>query len=549
MKTLNFLLLAFILPFSSYTQDQFQFDWTIQTGSPDYDYLYDMDTDAAGNAYFFLYTPWSECHIADSIFYGYGLYVTKLNTEGFLDWTSYISCTSNIAPKNLRATPEGEVYLLGVFNDVANFGSITLVDTSAALVHFLAKLNTDGSFAWAEIVYPSPDFMAYDMEIDAEENIYVTGINPGYYMIIGADTIFGDHGGWKMPLIQFDSVGNPVWGIMTDNNSLARGTHLDFDPDGNIIIAGDFHGLKLYYGQDSVVPVLTDDILLASITPGVGFNWLKLTGYDGNYYSRKMLVDTSGDIYVTGKMEGDFYFTTDTINIPGFYEQFGLLNFSPEGEFDWHLASISGQNYNAHAEGHDICLDQNGNLFVTGIFNQVIEISDFTLVANPPNLYFYNFLIQVNPKGRVLMTETIYGKTYYDDYTERKVRYCGDYLYYSGSFEFTGVIGNEQFTSYGFIDNFISKIDLLYVSIPEPGPAINDQINIYSSSGRIFINNLSEEKNYKIEVLNLIGQLVYQSEVRGAKESSFSPDQVDGIYLVSVKHAEDMFVRKILFMR
>jgi len=200
-------------------------------------------------------------------------------------------------------------------------------------------------------------------------------------------------------------------------------------------------------------------------------------------------------------------------------------------------------------EAISAALDQNGNLFVTGIFNQVIEISDFTLVANPPNLYFYNFLIQVNPKGRVLMAETIYGKTYYDDYTERKVRYCGDYLYYSGSFEYTGVIGNEQFTSYGFIDNFISKIDLLYVTIPEPATLASDPINIYCHSGRIFISNLSEEKNYKIEVLNLTGQVVYQSEVRGTQESSFSMNQVDGIYLVSVKNAEDMFVRKILFKK
>jgi hypothetical protein len=523
-----------ILRFTVQAQDQFQFEWTVQTGSPDYDYLYDMDTDAVGNAYFFLYTPWSECHIADSLFYGYGLYITKLDPEGTMVWTSYISCTSNIAPKNLRATPEGEVYLLGVFNETANFGPFTLIDTSLSFVHFLAKLYTDGSFAWAEIVYPSPDFVALDMEIDSDENIYVTGYNPGYYMIIGADTIFGDHGGYKMPLIQFDSIGNPVWGIMTDNSALARGTGLDLDPEGNIIIAGDFKGLKLYFGQDSIVPDQSEDMLLASIKPGVGFNWVKLWGYDGSLYLYDMAVDTAGDIYVTGKMKGDFFFSEDTINIPDFYEQFGLFRFSPEGEFDWHLASTSAENYYANANGHDICLDDQGNLFFSGIFNQVIEIGDFTLATSPPNLNYDNFLIQVSPKGRVLMAESIYGKTYSEDYTERKVDYCGDYLYYSGSFESTGVIGNEQFTSYGLIDNFISKIDLLYVKVPDPGSKNLININIYSHSGRIFINNLSENKNYKLEVLNLAGLIVYEQELQGSQEYSFSLDQSDGIYLVSI---------------
>jgi hypothetical protein len=211
-----------------------------------------------------------------------------------------------------------------------------------------------------------------------------------------------------------------------------------------------------------------------------------------------------------------------------------LFRFSPEGEFDWHLASTSAENYYANANGHDICLDDQGNLFFSGIFNQVIEIGDFTLATSPPNLNYDNFLIQVSPKGRVLMAESIYGKTYSEDYTERKVDYCGDYLYYSGSFESTGVIGNEQFTSYGLIDNFISKIDLLYVKVPDPGSKNLININIYSHSGRIFINNLSENKNYKLEVLNLAGLIVYEQELQGSQEYSFSLDQSDGIYLVSI---------------
>jgi hypothetical protein len=336
---------------------------------------------------------------------------------------------------------------------------------------------------------------------------------------------------------------------MTDNSSLARGTGLDIDPDGNIIIAGDFNGLKLYYGQDSIVPVLPEDLLLASITPGVGFNWIKLWGYDGSLYLYDMLLDTAGDIYVCGKIHGDFYFSSDTINVPDFFEQSGLFNFSPEGEFEWHLASTSGQNYDAGANGHNICLDNSGNLFLTGIFNRVIKFGDFTLIANPPSFNDYNFLIQVSPKGRVLMAETIYGKTYFDDYAERKVIYCGDYLYYSGSFEYTGEIGNEQFTSYGLIDNFISKINLLYVSVPEPGLQSQDEINIYSHSSRIFINNLSEEKKYKIEVLNLAGQVVSDNEIIGLQEYSFSLNTSDGIYLVSITDGLEKQSGKILLRK
>jgi hypothetical protein len=386
------------------------------------------------------------------------------------------------------------------------------------------------------------------MEIDQDENIFITGINPGYYMLIGNDTIWGEKGGWKMPLIQCDSIGHPIWGIMTDNQSMARGMDLDIDPSGNIIIAGDFLGLKLFYGQDSIVPDNQRNLLLASITPGVGFNWLKLSGYEGTFFSYKMLVDTIGDIYVTGKMEGDFFFSTDTINIPAFYEQFGLFNFSPEGDFDWFIASTPSSNYNSWAEGHDICIDHDRNLYISGMFNQVIEIGDFTLVANPPNLYQYNFIIQVNPKGRVLMAESFYGKTYYDDYSQRKVSFCGDYLYYSGSFEGIGTFGNDQLTSYGFIDSFISKIDLLYTTVPETPPEGQTDPGIYSHYGKINIRKLEEEKAYVVEILNLAGQLVYHSEIKGVTETSFCLNQVDGLYLVSIQSGWERRTAKILLI-
>ena len=546
MKILIILLFSLMIPWPVLTQSQFDFDWTVQSGSPDYDYVLNMDKDSSGNAYFFLESRWSECHIADSLVNGNGLYIAKFNDQGDLVRTSYISCTSIIGARTLRATPEGDIYLMGLFNDTANFGSITLVDTSELNVTFLARLNPEGNFNWAEIVYPSPDFIPYDMEIDSEENIFITGVNPGYYMIIGNDTIFGELGGWKLPLIQYDSSGTPVWGIMTDNSLMARGYDLSVDPAGNIVIAGSFMGLKLFFGEDSVITQSSKNLLLTSITPGIGFNWLKIYPYDGEMYVNKMLVNPDGEIFTSGFFHGEILFSTDTVNIPAFHEQLTLFGFSPEGDYNWHLESVPVQDYGTRASGDDMCFDDEGNIFVAGKFSTIIDVGDFRLVADPPNLYAYNLLLQVNNKGRVLLAESIYGRTYAEDYAARKVCYHDGFLYYSGSFEYSGYIGNEYFSSYGLIDHFLSKIDLLYVDIPD-----NEIINyespvFFCNKDLVRISNLQEEEIYRVSVINCAGQTVFSRKLKGLKQASFHIGQGNGLYLLSINNGTTVKTGKII---
>ncbi len=549
MKTLLYLFILCLWPCVFFGQIQLDYEWTLQTGGADDDYVEGLDQDSNGNLYFFVETTSPSINISDSAFYGAGLYVIKLDSLGTLIRKTHISCTDYIAAMTMHLTQDNDVYIMGWFRDTAYFEQQMVVDTSAAGVSFLAKINPEGYFEWVTIAYHAPQFVAYQMFVDSEENIYLTGINENTYMLIGNDTVYSLCGEHNMPVVKYDSTGSPVWGILASGEFLIRGIDIAMDPFGNLIVMGDYHGDKLFYNQDSIVPETQENLLLASVNPYGYFNWLKIYGYEDSVFPWSIALDLDGNIYLTGRMEGDLYLNGDTINVFGFFQQFGILKFSPNGIFDWLVASEPPQYPAGESEGFDITFSDEGSLLVTGIFNYMMDIGDFSLITDPYGIYFDNFLVEISAEGEVLSAMKLYGHTYTNDYSKRRIMAVGNNIYYCGFFTGSGNFGNQNLASFGYIDNFISKLIVSNVSIKEPAGLFPDNINIYSHPGRIFIKNLSEEKNYKIEVLNLSGQLVYQSEVSGAQESSFSPNLGEGIYLVSVKNAEEMFVRKILIRK
>lgn len=549
MKTIYSLFFLCFLPFAFFGQIQLDYEWTLQTGGADDDYVEGLDKDSDGNFYFFVETTSAYVNICDSACYGGGLLVIKLDSMGTLIRTTNISCSDYIAAMTLQLTPDNDVYLMGWFRDTAYFEQQMVVDTTAAGVSFLAKMDPEGNFEWVTTAYHSPQFVGYDMFVDSGENIYLTGICEDSSMIIGNDTVHSLCGDHNMPVVKYDSTGSPVWGIFASGGFLVRGMDIVMEPTGNLLVMGDYHGAKLFYNQDSIVPDTQENILLASVNPSGSFNWVKIYGYENSAFPWSIELDPEGNIYLTGRMKGDLYFNGDTLNVYGFFPQFGVLKFSPDGIFDWIVTSEPPQYPAGESDGFDIAFNDEGHLLVTGIFNYIMDIGDFSLVTDPYGIYFDNFLVEISAEGEVLSAMKLYGQTYLNDYSRRRILADGNDIYFCGFFTGSGTYGNQYLTSFGYIDNFISKLTVTNVSISEPAFNFQSAINIYSHSGRIFINNLSEGQNYKVEVLNLAGMVVHQSETKGERETSFSLQRNDGIYLVSIQSGEEKHVHKIFFRK
>ena len=103
----------------------------------------------------------------------------KLNASGNFIWANQINGTATqLGDIDLDAA--GNFFITGVFSNTVDFdpsGSVfNLSATGASQDIFLCKLDVSGNFVWAKQFDGASSSTAYSMEVDALNNIYVTGL-------------------------------------------------------------------------------------------------------------------------------------------------------------------------------------------------------------------------------------------------------------------------------------------------------------------------------------------------------------------------------------
>lgn len=120
-------------------------------------------------------------------------------------------------------------------------------------------------------------------------------------------------------------------------------------------------------------------------------------GGSANDYGNDVVSDNNGNIYMTGSFSGEMELGGYSYNSLGERDVI-VAKFDPSGTMIWIKHFFSGGGDNMDARG--ICLDDQGNVFITGYYTGSANIGPYTL---PPygdkNMYF----AKLNSSGGVLM--------------------------------------------------------------------------------------------------------------------------------------------------
>ena len=227
------------------------------------------------------------------------------------------------------------------------------------------------------------------MTVDAAGNTYATGsVNKTYPQPNDIDYLTA----------KFDSSGNVLWAVTYDydlyNNFDRDLAHaIALDPSGNVIVTGQsrgdmctikydplgiplwkvrYHGGPAGYSDEALAVAVDsagniyvagqgyrdggeDDFVTIKYSPGGAELWARR--YEGMYRDqpRRIAVDTSGNVYVTGRSENISDYSMFTIS----YDSSGNLRWSDI--FDSNLGDD---------EAKDIALDPSGKVVVTGYSTQ-----------------------------------------------------------------------------------------------------------------------------------------------------------------------------------
>ncbi|HOW25242.1 MAG TPA: T9SS type A sorting domain-containing protein [Bacteroidales bacterium] len=247
---------------------------------------------------------------------------------------------------------------------------------------------------------------------------------------------------------------SPQWSFQVGGIGSDRGGKLMADPFGNIYFAGTIGASACINGStDTVHSLGREDILLLRISPEGQLLWKKHLGGNGTDAPSDVMVNASGEVFLSGIFEDTIHFGTLFLSAKDYIDSF-IAKYDSSGNLMW-LRQMAGLN---SEHGVTMTCDAQGNLLCGGFFAGTLEFPGQTTDVMQSDGGYDGFLAEWSPEGDLLRTWQITGP---DDCQVNDVLADNNNTFYViGTFSGTVIPDTlEAFCSVGGQDAFIARYD------------------------------------------------------------------------------------------
>jgi gliding motility-associated-like protein len=288
----------------------------------------------------------------------------------------------------MHVTPGGDVFITGTFWSSYNLGPLSVPGTQRNNHDnsLLAKIDKNGNPVWVigfgsdntsgGCPYPiyDADDHSYDVKVDKDGFIYVTGFFSGYSAEF--DGLSVSNPTWNSTCTpmgyigKLDSNGNWLWvdkfdGIKDDRGS--RDNRLAIDQFSNIYVVGGFQGSG-NYGPYSINSNGEWDAFIFKMDKNGNWLWVKNVGSNKTDRADGIAIDVCDDIYITGEYRNPMVFPganasngTDTLSHKQKRDVF-VAKINANGDWQWaKRARSSGTD-----KPYQMSVDANKQVFIGG---------------------------------------------------------------------------------------------------------------------------------------------------------------------------------------
>ena len=390
-------------------------DWVVSFGGPDSDKGISIGVDSLGfiygSGYFNNQATFGNITLTNSPLSTSGNnkenFVFKMDSTGNVLWAiaggdlSGGCCDDRAL--GMHVTPGGDVFITGTFWSSYNIGPLSVAggqqnnhDNS-----LLAKIDQNGNPVWVigfggdntsgGCPYPiyDADDHSYDVKVDADGFIYVTGFFSGYDADFDNFTITNPEWGndcQPMGYIgKLDPNGNWLWVDKFDGIKDQRGSRdnrLAIDNFSNIYVVGGFQNRGPNqvgtYGPYTITSNGEWDAFVFKMDKDG--NWLWAEGFGSNKTDRanSIAIDVCNDVYITGEYRNPMVFSganasngTDTLSHKQKRDIF-VAKMNNQGEWKWaKRARSSGTD-----KPYQMSVDANKQVFLGGTTKDTLVFND-----------------------------------------------------------------------------------------------------------------------------------------------------------------------------
>lgn len=369
------------------------------------------------------------------------IFIIKLDTNGKAIWAVTAGDKGDDHATSCVTDQKGNIYVVGWFESkVLNLGKIALKNkTEKGSDMYLAKFSSNGECIWAHNAGGEGGCGDYStIGLDKDNNVLISGI-AGTIMDFGNGFKF-THKSSGIYVAKYSNDGQLIWAKSPEGSGEAQG--LGIDKEGNVFIGGyfvsevAFDNIKLnsqpdnkgdayvakygpdgkaiwakrFGGEDGEIASCETDGLGNIYLGGLYFSkkistevstltnnglinafmakynrdgnllWAKSAGGNNGEAPgtaiREFFVDEKGNAYCTGSNWSEFNFAGTTIKPIAESEDIFIIKYDKDGNEIWGM-DYGGTGRNA---GRGITTDKNGNIFLTGSFDEKeLKIDQHTL--------------------------------------------------------------------------------------------------------------------------------------------------------------------------
>ncbi len=376
-------------------------------------------------------------------------FTAKVNADGIYAWAIRGGGTDYDQAYGVSALPDGSSIITGAFNGTATFGTTPPLTSTGSNDTFTAKVNADGTYAWAIRGGGTLSDHAYGVSALPDGSSIITGTFRGT-ATFGTTPPLISTGGEDTFTAKVNADGTYAWATQAGGTSYDIANGVSVLPDGSSIITGYFAGTAVF-GSTTLISTGSSDTFTAKVNANGTYAWAIRGGGTGNDYGKGVSVLPDGSSIITGYFNGTATFGTTTLTSTVGSNDTFTAKVNANGSYAW--AIRGGGTGDDQANGVSALLD--GSSIITGSFNGTATFGTTTLTSTGLQ---DTFTAKVNADGSYAWA--IRGGGTGDDFARGvSALLDGSSSIITGSFNGTATFGTTPpLISTGSYDSFTARI-------------------------------------------------------------------------------------------
>ncbi len=418
--------------------------WATQAGGTGYDEAYGVSALADGSSIITGYFDATATFGSTTLTSSAGsadTFTAKVNANGTYAWATKGGGNGDAYAKGVSVLANGSSIITGYFDGAATFGTTTLTGGGA----FTAKVNANGTYVWATKVGGTGDAFADGVSTLANGSSIITGFFRDT-AIFGTTTLTSV-GSYDAFMAKINANGTYAWATRVGGTGDASADGVSTLANGSSIITGSFTGTATFGTTTLTSSGVTDDTFTAKLNANGTYAWATQVGGTGNASPSGVSARANGWSIITGSFTGTAIFGSTTLTSSAGSVDTFTAKLNANGTYAW--ATKGGGTGDAYASG--VSVRANGSSFITGVFVGTAIFGATTFTGSGA------FTAKLNANGTYAWAIRVGGSG--NAYAYGVSALANGSIIITGSFRDTAIFGVTTLTSSGGSDDtFTARI-------------------------------------------------------------------------------------------